>query len=154
MESRYALLMDEEWMLGSEHQARVLDELFARMNMNAVESTSELVLVHAGAVVGRGGAGVLLPAAAGSGASACEVAFVIAHRYEPGAAIRVEPLSSAEACVELVRNLMLARRDTARSLDVLARTCRASQSYRLTHGDLDDAVAAIEDLTGPEPDHA
>jgi len=222
-ESRYVLNMDGEWKLGSDDQARVLDDLFARVNLNAMEATPDLVLVHSGAVVATGGAGVLLPAASGSGkttlvaglvragfgylsdeaavldpvtgvvhpyavhlslkaasrdrfpetkpddadlafsggtwhvdpdvirpgavASACEVGFVIAHRYEPGATIRIEPLTPAEACVELVQNLMLARRDTPRSLDLLARICRASRSYRLVHGDLDTAVEAIGDLT-------
>ena len=222
-ESRYALMVDDEWMLGSDDQVLVLDELFARVNANTMEATSGFVLVHSGAVVARGGAGVLLPAASGSGkttlvaglvragfgylsdeaavldpvtgilhpypvhlslkaasrdrfpearpddadlafsgrawhvdpdairpgavASACAVGFVIAHRYEPGAAIRIEPLTPGEACVELVRNLMLARRDTPRSLDLLARICRASRSYRLTHGDLDEAVAAVGELT-------
>lgn len=223
-ESRYVLLEDGEWKLGSEDQARVLDDLFARVNLRAMEATPDLVLVHSGAVVSRGGAGVLLPASSGSGkttlvaglvqagfgylsdeaavldpvrgiihpyavhlslkaasrdrfpearpndadlafsgstwhvdpeairprsvASACEVGFVFAHRYEPGTAIRIEPLTPAEACIELVKNLMLARRDTPRSLDLLARICRGSRSYRLTHGDLDAAVEAIGNLTG------
>ena len=84
----------------------------------------------------------------GSVASECDVGFMIAHRYEPGAAIgdRAAHLSR-EACVELVRNLMLARRDTARSLDLLARICRGARSYRLVHGGLDTAVGAISELT-------
>jgi hypothetical protein len=222
-ESRYVLMMDGEWKLGSEDQARVLDDLFARVNLNAVEATAGSVLVHSGAVVSRAGIGVLLPAASGSGkstlvaglvragfgylsdeaavldpasglvhpypvhlslkaasrdrfpemepgdaalafsggswhvdpeairsgaiASASEVGFVIPHRYEAGADLRIEPLTPAEACVELVQNLMLARRDAPRSLDLLARISRASRSYRLIHGDLDAAVAAISDLT-------
>ncbi len=72
---------------------------------------------------------------------------MIAHRYEPGAVIGIEPLSAAEACIELVKNLMLARRDTASSLDLLARICRSSLSYRITYGDLDAAVDAIGNLT-------
>jgi hypothetical protein len=221
--SRYVLMMDGEWRFGSEDQARVLDDLFARVNLSAMEATPNLVLVHSGAVVAPRGAGVLLPAASGSGkttlvaglvragfgylsdeaavldpvtglvdpyavhlslkgasrdrfpeakpdeadltfsgstwhvdpeairprvvGTSCEVGFVIAHRYESGAAIRIEPLTPAQACIELVQNLMLARRDTPRSLDLLARICRASRSYRLTHGDLDAAVEAIEELT-------
>lgn len=222
-ESRYVLLEDGEWKLGTEDQARVLDDLFARVNLNAVAATPDLVLVHSGAVVAPSGAGVLLPAPSGSGkttlvaglvragfgylsdeaavldpvtgvvhpypvhlslkaasrdrfpetkpgdadvglsggtwhvdpdsirpgavASACGVGFVIAHRYEPGAAIAIEPLTQAEGCIELVKNLMLARRDTPGSLDLLARVCRASRSYRLTHGDLDAAVEAVAGLT-------
>jgi hypothetical protein len=42
---------------------------------------------------------------------------------------------------------MLGRRDAPRSLELLARICRASVSFRLNHGDLDEAVAAIVELT-------
>jgi hypothetical protein len=222
-ESRYVLLQDGEWKLGSDDQSRVLDDLFARVNLNAMEASPELVLVHAGAVVTSAGLGVLLPASSGSGkttlvagllragfgylsdeaavvdpatatvhpyathlslkaasrdrfpearpdeadlafsggtwhvdpdairsgavASACVVGFVIAHRYEPGASVQIEPVTPGEACVDLVQNLMLARRDTPRSLEALARICRASRNFRLSHGDLDGAVAAIEGVT-------
>lgn len=73
---------------------------------------------------------------------------MIAHRYEVGADIQIEPLTPAEACVELTRNLMLGRRDAPRSLDLLARVSRASEDYRLIHGDLDSAVDAIVGVTG------
>ena len=84
----------------------------------------------------------------GAVARPCEVGFVIAHRFEPGAGTVLEPLSPAAACVELVRNQMHARRDMERSLDLLAGICRASRCFRLTHGDLDEAVEAIASLTG------
>jgi len=83
----------------------------------------------------------------GSVAVACEVGFVIPHRFTPGDATVVDPLSPAEACMDLMRNLMLAR-DTPRSLELMARICRVSRSFRLTHGDLDEAVQAIVELTG------
>jgi hypothetical protein len=96
-----------------------------------------------------GGAWFVDPEAIRSGAVAapCEVGFVVAHRYERGAALRVEPLTPGEACVELVGNLMMGRRDAPRSLELLATICRASRSYRLTHGDLDAAVDTIVELT-------
>ena len=56
-ESRYILLEDGVWKLGSDDQSRVLDDLFARVNLNAIEATPDLVLVHAGAVVSPRGAG-------------------------------------------------------------------------------------------------
>jgi len=59
----------------------------------------------------------------------------------------VERLTPAEATIELSRNHMLARRDASRSLELLARICRASTSYRIIRGDLDEAVAAIAELT-------
>jgi hypothetical protein len=67
---------------------------------------------------------------------------------EPGSSIKVEPLTPAEACVELVQNLMLGRRDAALRLELLGRICQSSRSYRLTHGDLDAAVETITELTG------
>jgi hypothetical protein len=72
---------------------------------------------------------------------------VIAHRYERGAETTIEPLTPGAACVELGRNLMGGRRDVRRSLELLARVCRASRSYRLIHGDLDAAVEAIIEVT-------
>lgn len=84
---------------------------------------------------------------AGSIAGACEVGFVVSHRFVSGAATVVDPLSPAEACLELTQNLMLPRRDPQRSLDVLAGVCRRSRSFRLTHGDLDEAVRAVVELT-------
>jgi hypothetical protein len=222
--SRYRLLIDGNWVLGSGDPSHILSDLFSHVNVDTVEAAREHVLIHAGAVVSPGGAGVLLPAPSGSGkttlvaglvrsgfgylsdeaavldpetgmlypypvhlslkgasrdrfpegapepshagfageawhvdpetiragavAEPCEVVFVIAHRYEPGADLRIDPLTPAEACVALVGNLMLGRRDAPRSLDLLARICQASKGYRVTHGDLDSAVEAIVKLTG------
>jgi hypothetical protein len=221
--SRYRLLIDGIWVLGSGDPSHILSDLFSHVNVDTVEAAKEHVLIHAGAVVSPGGAGVVLPAPSGSGkttlvaglvrsgfgylsdeaavldpetgtlypypvhlsvkgasrdrfpegepvalhvgfageawqvdpeairagaiAEPCEVGFVIAHRYEAGADLQIEPLTPAEACVALVGNLMLGRRDAPRSLDLLARICHASKSYRLTHGALDDAVEAISELT-------
>lgn len=84
----------------------------------------------------------------GAVAPPCEVGFVIAHRFEPGATLRVERLTPAAACMELGANLMLGRRESGRALELLARVCRGARSYRLVHGDLDIAVTAIAELTG------
>lgn len=221
--SRYRLLRNGEWMVGSDDPAAVIDDLFARVNVDTVRATRDLVLVHAGAVATPAGIGVLLPASAGSGkstlvaglvragfgylsdeaavldpktgmlhaypvhlslkaasrdrfpealprpadlalsggmwhvdpdvirsgavASSCEVGFVISHRYDPDAEATVEPITAAQACTTLTMNLMLARRDAPRSLDLLAEICRASQSYRLVRGDVEAAVEAIVELT-------
>lgn len=223
-QSRFRLLIDGRWVLGSGNPAHVLNDLFSHVNLHTVETTRNLVLVHAGAVTTPDAVGIVLPAPSGSGkttlvaglvragfgylsdeaavldpatgmlhpypvhlslkagsrdrfpearpdpfdvsfsgdtwhvdpesirrgavASACYVGFVIAHRYEPGADARLESLTPAEACIELGRNLLLGRRDAARSLALLARVCRGSRSYRLTHGDLDRAVEAIAQLVG------
>ncbi|MEO8425168.1 MAG: hypothetical protein ABI595_14825 [Actinomycetota bacterium] len=83
----------------------------------------------------------------GSVVARCRVGFVIPHRYEPGTATQIESLTPAEACVHLGTNLMNGRRDGARSLGLLAKVSLRSKGYRLTHGDLDEAVRAIVDLT-------
>ncbi len=221
--SRFRLLIDEQWALASGHPAHILNELFSHVNINTVEATRDLVLVHSGAVVTPGGVGVLLPAPSGSGKSTlvagliragfgylsdetavidpttatlqaypvhlslkagsrdrfpnaapgssdglysddtwhvdpdairpgavvarCRVGFVIPHRYEPRADTLIESLTPAQALVEMGSNLMNGRRDIARSLDTLADICLGSKSYRLTHGDLDEAIQAIVDLT-------
>ena len=87
---------------------------------------------------------------AGAVASSCDVRFVISHRYVPGADIRVESLTPAETCIHLAQNLMLGRRAARSSLELLASVCRRSQGFRVTHGDLDEAVQAIIDLTCSE----
>jgi hypothetical protein len=222
-ESRYRLLRNGEWVLGSDDQAAVLDELFARVNVDTVKATNDLVLVHAGVVVTPAGIGVLLPASAGSGkttlvaglvragfgylsdeaavldpetemlhpfpvhlslkaasrdrfpeaspdpgdldlsrgiwhvdpdtirsgavASACRVGFVISHRYDQGAEPTIESITAADGCMTLATNLMLARRDAPRSLQLLAQISRASRRYRMVRDDLDAAVEAIVALT-------
>lgn len=222
--SRYRLLIDGKWVLGSGNPSHILNDLFSHVNVDTVEASREYVLVHAGAVVTPRGVGVMLPAPSGSGkttlvaglvrsgfgylsdeaavldpdtgtlhpypvhlslkgasrdrfpegapdtshagfageawhvdaealragsvAEPCDVGFVVAHRYEPGVDLRLDPLTQAEACVELVGNLMLGRRDAPRSMELLARICQVSKGYRLTHGDLDEAVGAIVELTG------
>ena len=222
-DSRFRLLRDGAWMVGGEDLPTILEDLFARVNLDTVNASDDRVLIHSGAVTTRDGVGVLLPAPAGSGKSTLvaglvrsgfgylsdeaavlqpetarvepypihlslkgasrdrfpearpaaedraylgstwfidpdairpgsvghpsEMGFVIAHRFAPDASLSIEPLTPAEACVELVQNLMLARRDTPRALDLLARVCRGSTSVRLAYGNLDDAVAAIEGLT-------
>jgi hypothetical protein len=83
----------------------------------------------------------------GAVASPCEIAFVIPHFYESGAETLIEPLTAAEACMNLVRNLMFPRRDAARSLGLLARVCKASKTYQLRSGDLDEAVETILEVT-------
>jgi hypothetical protein len=222
-ESRFRLLIDGTWVLGSGNVSHVLNDLFSHVNLDTVEATRDRVLVHAGAVATAGGSGVVLPAPSGAGkttlvaglvragfgylsdeaavfdpvsgtlhaypvhlslkgrsrnefpdvgpdpadaafsgdtwhvdpeairqgaiASPCSVGSVISHRYERNAVTSIGSLTPAQACVELGRNLMLGRRDVGRSLDLLARVCRSSRSYRLTYGDLDAAVEAIIEVT-------
>ena len=222
-EARFRLLVDGGWVLGSSNPAHILNDLFAHVNLDTVEATRDLVLVHGGAVSTSSRDGVVLPAPSGSGKTTlvaglvragfgylsdeaavldpgtptllpspthlslkagswslfpevapdpvtaalsgdtwhvdpedirprsvgqpCTVGFVVPHRFEAGAKTTVEPLSPAEACVELGRNLMAARRDAPRALDLLGRICQGSSCNRLTWGDLDEAVETIQQLT-------
>jgi hypothetical protein len=66
-QSRYRLLVDGRVMLVSASSGNVLSDLFAHVNLDTVEATRELVLIHAGAVVAPSGLGVLLPAPSGAG---------------------------------------------------------------------------------------
>jgi hypothetical protein len=221
--SRYRLIVNGNWVLGSGDPSHVLDDLLTRVNLDTAAATEDLVLVHAGVVSTPGGRAVLIPAGSGSGkttlvsglvradfgylsdeaavldpndgrvqafpkhltlksltrdrfpearpnraterwsgdkwhvdpdriragavAEGCEVGFVVAYRYESGATTAVTALTQAEACVELARNLMLARRDGVRALSLLAAICAKSKNHRLLAGDLDEAVQAITILT-------
>jgi hypothetical protein len=221
--SRYRLLVRGSWVNGSGDPSHVLDDLFSHINLDTIDARPDLVMVHAGSVVTPGGAGVVIPASAGSGkttlvagllragfgylsdeaavldpetarlhpypknltlkarvrerfpearpaddhlrfagdkwqadpegiragalAPPCDVGFVIPHRHEAGASTRVQPLTPAEACVELGRNLMHARRDGTRALPILARACERARAWRLVSGDLDEAVGVVAELT-------
>ncbi|MFB3739932.1 MAG: hypothetical protein ACE14W_13330, partial [Candidatus Velamenicoccus archaeovorus] len=226
--SRYRLLIDGRWVLGSDHPSDVIDDLFANVNADTMAVTTDLVPIHAGAVVAPDGRGVLIPAPSGSGkstlvaalvragfgylsdeaaildpsdgrvlpypkhltlkegtgdpvgraaprsderslvpaskwhadpeslrpgsvAGAAPIGTVIAYRYEPGAPTSRQDISAAEAVVELGRNLMLARRDLPRSLDVLARLCRSARAFCLVSGNLEEGVALVVELTRPQP---
>lgn len=224
--SRYRLLVNGNWVLGSGDPSHVLDDLFTQVNLDTAAATHDLVLVHAGVVGAPDGRAVLIPAGSGSGKTTlvsglvgadfgylsdeaaaldpksgsvlafpkhltlkslsrdrfpearpdratnrwsgdkwhvdpdriragavmdgCEVGYVVAYRYKSGANTRLTALTRAEACVELARNLMLARRDGARALPLLAAISQKSKNYRLLAGDLDEAVEAIVAITsGP-----
>lgn len=84
---------------------------------------------------------------AGSIATACEVGFVIPHRFQPKSETHLESLTPAAACVELGRNLMAPRRDAPRALGLIGTICAAARCYRLTWGDLGEAVDVIRELS-------
>jgi len=75
------------------------------------------------------------------------VGHVIAPRYERGAPTAVTRMTPAQTVVELgatAMNLL----DLDDGLDVLAAVARGAPGARLVSGDLDAAIAAVQELTG------
>jgi hypothetical protein len=77
----------------------------------------------------------------------CEIRFVIAHKYQPGARTTITPISKAEALMELVNNVSNLHRYRGRALPLLAPVARRARSYRLVQGNVDEAVEAITAVT-------
>lgn len=67
-EMPYRILFDTEEIAAVPSSAKAIDYLLWHVNRQVIERTGDLVLIHAGAVAGRGG-GIVLPAPSGSGKS-------------------------------------------------------------------------------------
>jgi hypothetical protein len=79
----------------------------------------------------------------GAVAGPSPVGYVIDHRYEPGARLRIEPLSRATAVVRMGSAAPRLRREGDRGLAVLAGLMQAASAYSLVSGELGDSVRAI-----------
>lgn len=79
-----------------------------------------------------------------------EVRFVIAPRYQEGAATRVTTMSPGETVKELWANAMNLDAFGARALPILASVAIGARGYRLLSGDLGEAIQAVEQLTGAD----
>jgi hypothetical protein len=77
-----------------------------------------------------------------------EVRFVIAPRYIEGAPTRITALSAGETVKELWTNAMNLEAYGARALPILANVADGAKGYRLLSGDLDEAIRAVEQITG------
>jgi hypothetical protein len=77
----------------------------------------------------------------------CPLAAVVAHRFEPGAPTRLEPITAARTAYEIGRNLMNLRHYGRRVVPLLERIVAQASGYRLVWGDLGDAVAAVKHVT-------
>lgn len=82
----------------------------------------------------------------GAASGPCEARYLVFPRYTAGAATALAPLGRAEALMEIAKNTFGFNRDSRAHLDRLAAVVRACECHRLTVGDLDDAVACIEEL--------
>jgi hypothetical protein len=91
----------------------------------------------------------LRPELIGGGAKGepCEIRYVIAHQYRPGAKTEITPMSQAEALMELVNNASNLHRYGGRALPLLAPVARRARRYRLVQGNIDEAVEAIASVT-------
>lgn len=72
--------------------------------------------------------------------------FVIFPKYTADAETRLEPLTRAEALVEMAKNTFRFREHPRRSLDALADVIRDVECARLVVGDLDDACGIVDEL--------
>ena len=76
----------------------------------------------------------------------CRAAYVVFPNYAGDAATRLEPVTRAEALVELAKNTFQFREHARRALDTLSDVIREVGCYRLTVGNLDDACRVIDEL--------
>lgn len=75
------------------------------------------------------------------------VRYIVAPSYAKGAETRLEPASRAEMLTLLLEQTFNLRTLGTAAVERLATTVREAECYRLTIGDLDAAVRAIERLT-------
>jgi hypothetical protein len=76
----------------------------------------------------------------------CRPVAVVSPRYRAGAASRLEALRPAQAVLLLAENSFNFKADGRRWLPVLAALAAAAPCFRLTVGDLDDAVDLVAGL--------
>ncbi|MDQ1430091.1 MAG: hypothetical protein QOF40_693 [Actinomycetota bacterium] len=79
---------------------------------------------------------------------ACRARFLVFPKYEAGVATELRGLSRAEATIELARNTFAFREQSRRSLDAVAMIVRDTEVYRMAVGDLQEAVAQLDELVG------
>lgn len=78
----------------------------------------------------------------------CGARFVVFPAYAEGATTRLEPMTRAEALVEMARNTFRFDREGRPTFALLAGILRGAEPYRLPVGDLDAAVSEISRLVG------
>lgn len=78
----------------------------------------------------------------------CPVAVIVFPRYDKRGITTLTPIRRAEALVEITKHTFRFNQQAREALDILAATVRGADSYRLTTGDLEGAVATIQGLVG------
>jgi hypothetical protein len=82
----------------------------------------------------------------GAIADPCRVRHLIDHRYEPGAATRLDPLSRAVGLVRMGSAAPSLRHEGDRGLSVLADVMRGAHAYSLVSGDLEQSIRSVQEL--------
>lgn len=82
----------------------------------------------------------------GAIAAPCRAQLVVFPKYVDGATTELVPVHRAEALVELAKNTFAFNRKSRSALEALAGVVRGVQCYRLTVGELDAAVALVDEL--------
>ena len=78
----------------------------------------------------------------------CRVRFVIFPSYRPGSTVALKPMSRAEAVVVLAENSFNLARFGADGVRLVADVVRGAECYRLSMGDLDEAVRCLRATVG------
>lgn len=76
----------------------------------------------------------------------CEARFIVFPSYVEGACTEIVPMRRAEALVELAKNTFDFNRRSREYLEQLEVVVRACDCYRMTVGDLGEAIVRVEDL--------
>jgi hypothetical protein len=76
-----------------------------------------------------------------------DAGWVVFPRYEPHAPTELQPLSPGETCVELMGSTFRPEGRASVVLETFARVARQAPGYRMTIGDLDEAVQLLRQLT-------
>jgi hypothetical protein len=90
----------------------------------------------------------------GAAGGPCPARLVVFPKYVERARTEVSPIGRAEALVELARNTFSFNEQSRFALEELSRIVREVDCYRLTVGNLDDAVARISGLVERLPERA
>jgi hypothetical protein len=76
----------------------------------------------------------------------CRIRYFVFPRYAKGTQTRLTPIRRAEATVELAKNTFKFNERPRRSLEALAAAVSDADAYRLDIGDLETAVALVNEL--------
>jgi hypothetical protein len=87
----------------------------------------------------------------GAAAGPCPARLLVFPKYVDGARTELSPIGRAEGLVELARNTFSFNERSRFALEELSRVVRELDCYRLTVGNLDDAVARVNDLVDALP---
>jgi len=78
----------------------------------------------------------------------CRARWLVFPKYEAGADTAIAPITRGEALVEWSKNTFRFNEHGRRALELLGGLVTDVDCYRMTVGDLDDAVARVEELVG------